>query len=265
MLKITLKLVKGLGYYQVDDAFSENNMMPLLNFSCNRMLGHMQNAVSQKEDFLSFLNCISLIHEEVATILAIVEPYKKATFNQSMHEIIAQNANFKHVIEPVYYCKNSGMSCCQSALNAAEFRKSGGSDGMSPVLKIGLGKNNYHENGFLLHFGELHDVFEFSDDLLSAIEIDAYFGNFHPSFSLKASVYKPSEIISDVEKLFTEKMVSNHVLVVIDSTIGMTDDGKLEEFISHNKDRINNKEMSVVNLRSLQKMISPAWICMEVA
>ena len=68
----------------VDKKFRDKKITDLLQISYFRIMNAMQEAILRKNDLILFSNQIELIHQEIQTILSIVNPYGPQEFSQSI-------------------------------------------------------------------------------------------------------------------------------------------------------------------------------------
>jgi hypothetical protein len=247
--KITCNLLASLQESGVHQAFDAASLQPLLQFCYQRMLCGMHHAVNGQTQFLKFLNQINLIHEEIATLLAVVEPYKIADFDALMQQTL-QPAHRYHGIEPQFYFKNSGMSCLRSALGAMEELKASVDPTGSSRLRIGVVEGNYFENTIFSSVADFHDL---GQEPTSTQKLDVCVGHFRPSCDSGASCYVPQNMTAQIDQLFANGLVAPHLLVVIDNTISLTGESTLYQFVANHQQRIEDQSLSVVEVRSLQK------------
>ncbi len=247
--KITSKLIASFQGQGVHEAFEAANLQPLLQFCYQRMVCGMHHAVNDSADFLKCLEHINLIHEEIATLLAVCQPYKAADFDPVMRQV-SQVKYPIHDIEPQFYFKNSGMSCLRGALDAMEVCKASADPAGSARLQINFSKNNYFENKFFPSLAQFHEV---GNMPTSAKPLDVYLGCFHPSCNTSATRYVEENTVRMVDWFFSKNLVAPHFLVVIDNTISLMGDNPMSEFLAYHQHRIADQSLSVVEIRSLQK------------
>jgi hypothetical protein len=246
---ITCKLVESLQSLGVHEAFEAAHLQPLLQFCYQRMVCSMHHAANDPQDFLVFLKNINLIHEEIATLLAVREPYQADDFEPVMLQVL-QASHQPTGIQPKLYFKNSGMSCLYSAVSAMEVCKASTDPAGSPRLRIGVCENNYFENSSFLRLADFHDL---GKTPTSTRKLDVYVGHFHPSCEITATRYAPKDVAAMVDTFFESGMVAEHILVVIDNTISMSDERTMTDFLTQHQQKIADQKLSVVEMRSLQK------------
>jgi hypothetical protein len=248
--RMTMKMLEGLQDLHVDDVFNAYKLNSLLQFCYARILVGMSNAVEVKSNFPKFINQINLIHEEIASLLAVVEPYKKSDIHPVMLEA-DQKRWVQHGIKPRFHFRNSGMSCMQSVLSACERKIYQRAD---PVAKatIGFSTDSYFENLKIADLWHMRQKGSADNPVF-----DIWVGHFHPSCNPATQTYHPEDMIASIENIFTAKQASPHFVVMVDTTVGYFSKSRgashIDDFVSHFKNKIQEKKMSVIDVRSLQK------------
>jgi hypothetical protein len=248
--RMTMKMLEGLQDLHVDDVFNAYKLNSLLQFCYARILVGMSNAVEVKSNFPKFINKINLIHEEIASLLAVVEPYKKSDIHSVMLEA-DQNRWVQHGVKPRFHFRNSGMSCMQSVLSACE-RKIYQRADPGAKATIGFSTDSYFEN---LKIADLWHMRQ--KDSADNPVFDIWVGHFHPSCNPATQTYHPEDMIASIENIFTAQQAAPHFVVMVDTTVGYFSKSRgvshIDDFVSHFKNKIQEKKMSVIDVRSLQK------------
>jgi hypothetical protein len=260
-----VNLLRGLEQFPIDRTFSEHGLEDLLRFSYNRILSAIQAAVDISNDFLSFLNNIHLIQEELATILAVARPYQHDDFNCVMREkskLLPQD--FCPWIKPVFYLKNSGMRCLELILSGCERQKNQNTES-TRTLNVAVQKGCYYEVPLVLSRTN-HQCFELEGEHACTVPVsdfrfevpdgeglDLFIGDFHHGISTELAAYRPEDLIRQIDLLYDNDLVSERFTVAIDQTIGLPDGAEIQEFLSHNRVRIEEGKLNVAVWRSAQK------------
>jgi hypothetical protein len=263
----TANLLKGLNDSNLQRTFESKGLGDLYQISANRILASMEQIVTHKDNFNQVLDHIQLIHEEIATLLTIAQPHKSSDFNQMMRSVTdLMPKDFNPNIEPEYYLKNSGMRGLATVFTGVEKLKGTGQ------LNIAVQNDTYYESAFVITGDKEHStlgnrdhsLFSLDGDKvdetantmkqeLSGKKLDLYLCEFHHNISYSKTNYQMENLKEQVDKLFSEDMVSEQFTVAIDNTIAETNGQEFKDFLKHNEKRITDGKLNIVFYRSAQK------------
>jgi hypothetical protein len=251
---VTQQMIDGLKKLPIHQNCTKNNADTLLQYLYNRILGHIQNANAHKDDMAAFINDTHLIHEEIATMLAIAQPYRQQDLDLGM-----PNAG---TVRPRYEFKNSGMNAFNAVLSGIEAQKG------SRALNVATQKGSYYEQSMFVvghspHYQKSVMDGEQVPDSLAKIRntlppgqlLDLFVGEFHHNISTERNRYQPENLIEQVRAMLDAQppLVSPRFTVAIDSTIGLTDAPEIANFLKAFRAEIAAGTLNVVLFRSGQK------------
>ena len=265
----TTALLKGLETMDIHGAMTKEGLEPLLQLSLNKIQASMQKAIALKDDARGFETQISAIHEEVATLVCLGRPLTPQKFDEMMNEVapLLPKGMSSEVVS-TYQMKNSGMRSLSSVLSGLEALKAPGSG-----LNIACQKDSYYESStYLLPGGQNVKTFELDGRTLDGSvgtigdkltegskenappqKLDLFVAEFHHNISYDLERYVAEPVKDQVDKLFEKGLVSDKFTVALDVTISRTDAPEIQDFLAHNKDRIESGQLNVVFYRSGQK------------
>ncbi len=266
----TTGLLKGLR--EGGDLFSRFKRLGLegaLQISLNKIQACMQEAIVQKNDLFAFADQVQLIHEELATLLAIAPPEGLEDFDATMRAVTTDMVpvGFPDELLPRFYVKNSGMRCLSSVISACEQQNAVANK--LTGLTIAAQSDCYYESSMNLGRAQTHTVYRLKgSDLAGSVgsirgelskgegpsrKLDLYICEFHHNISSVLEQYNEENVTEQVNALFENGMVSDHFTVAIDTTISSPDSYEIRRFLEANKDRIAGGRLNVVFYRSAQK------------
>ena len=273
--KATANLLRGLAAYKVgeggvDKAMQDLKLDEVLQTAYYRMLNAMASAVNYKNDLVSFMNQIEVIHQQIATILTLLEPYGPDAFGDSIQRMLvdSKGPDGKPVIppgleKPEVQLKASAMHSLASILGGVESMKG------SNNLNVSVLKDNYYESAGAIDAANTYSVSQLDGDALRAPDgvgtrpldrntignapLDLFVGDFHHNIALDRNHYQVENLQHHVDELYNKGLVADKFTVAIDSTIDFIRSPEIQAFLEHNKDRIKDGKLNVVLFRSAQK------------
>lgn len=259
LVPLVTKQLQALGR-KIIPILVDNNTGSLAQFALNRMSGHMEKALAHIDNMPAFLDDMHLVNEELATLVALTEPYNPNDFGR-LYEAEAGIKPDGVDVAPRHQFKNGGMHAFNAVLSGVE-QLTGRRD-----LNVAAVKGSYYEESDHVLAETAHynrSVFDGSDvngsvdrirdNLPPGKKLDLFLGEFHHNIS--ASVqdsYKAEDLIAQVNKLYEQDLVSDTFTVAIDTTIAKTDGPEIKQFLEAFADKINGGELNVVFFRSGQK------------
>lgn len=261
----TVQLLEGLQPHNIDEFYANQGITDLLQLSYYRIMNAMGEAILRKGDLMAFNNQIELIHQEIQTILTIVQPYKNEEYSKVMEEkFTAGESSFlsSDLPPPLFHLKSSGMHCVANSLAGVEAQKG------TNRLNVAVLKNGYYENEELLRYSKTYNLSTFDGDLYKNEKdvknafkeppnepLDVLFCEFHHNFSPTVKKYQPEYIADYITGLFKHRMVSDKFTVVIDTTINLEKSEEISSLLNDKfiKNLINDGKLNIVLLRSAHK------------
>lgn len=241
------QLIKGLMGEIDQDKWIALNANPdtreIIQTSLFRLMLHLGHAENQMHDFAKFTHAMELVHCELATLLAIVSPFKENDF-------------------PAIYKKQ--LDCVPSEL--APFVKVGIA---KSAMNIFAGINAAVKSGYpdLQRVHEAHSYYEevnliganrTTADVLANSEIkrvDLYVGEFNHNINIDPTLqrYRPGDIQGEVDALLKAKPDTKHMTVAVDCTIDFIHSDKAKALLTHFSKEIKDGKLNFVFFRSGQK------------
>lgn len=265
----TLGLLKGLATADVHGAFAREGLGDHLQISLNRIQAAMQSATEPGASFRTFQAQVGLIHEEVATLLAVAKPIRADTFSAEMNRVSPLlPKGFLPEVSADFRVTNSGMRSLTSALTGLEALKT--SLGGGSALNIAVQADCYYESSLYV-LNEKNENRSFTidgralDTSVGGIadslaptgstpkKLDLYVAEFHHNISYGLETYVAEPVKDQVDKLFAKGLASDKFTVALDVTLSRTDAPEIQDFLAHNKQRIEDGQLNVVFYRSAQK------------
>jgi hypothetical protein len=194
-------------------------------------------------DYNQFTRSIELIHCELATLLAVTEPFKETDFPSILKTTL--ETSLPKWVSPLMKC---GMT--KAAMNTFAGVNKAVYDANPNFIRV-YTKDCYFENVDFL--GKTKDFNEAIEDP-SVTHIDIYDGIFNPNISVETDQthYKESDIALDIKKIL-KKNGNTPFTVVVDSTIDYIHSKKNAALLDEFKSEISTGKINFVFLRSGQK------------
>ncbi len=244
----TLKLLKGLLQEISDATWEKLHQDPvhkeLIQNALVQIHHHLAAAERYRSEFVKFTDTIELIHYELAQLLFIMAPFKRADFGPILR------ASLGHSL-PTSLHRYIQAGISKSAMNTmagvcAAIRKTSNS-----VVKI------YDENS---HFEIVQFVAPSTHardptSLSKKAPADLYLGEFHHNVKLLYThdSYQPGDVIGQVDSLLATRDSRHPLTVTLDATIDFIQSKHLQEFLEHFSQQIIDGRLNVVIFRSGQK------------
>ncbi|MGH8735294.1 MAG: hypothetical protein ACREVB_16540, partial [Burkholderiales bacterium] len=253
---------------------------PVLHAAYVRILGAMARAIVTAGELQSFLNSVEIIHDQLQLILGIVEPHKQDTafaagITRALRqaplpragELPSDQPTLHADLEPVVHHKASSMHSLASVVSATEEQKAAGK-AQSRSLSVLVLKDNYYESAGAAEHSKAHlvsvlDGYKLGSRAIKArhfeggakpsAPVDIFICDFHHNISVERGEYKVEKVTHQVDELFDAGLVAQQFTVAIDCTVDFLRSADVQDFLLHNKDRIDRGELNVVLYRSAQK------------
>ena len=225
----------------------------------------MNEAVFKKDDPIAFLNQIELIHQEIQTILGILQPYDDRQFS----EIMSQNltTGLKPLIPqslglPQVHLKTSGMHAMMSVVSSVEQQK-----GVNH-LNIVILQDSYYEGSECLVRAQAYTIRMLNGDVFNTqgIEaalprrpddkpIDLFVGEFHHNISFTRQVYRKEMIKEQIKEMLKRGWVAEKFTVLLDVTMDLERSDEIRNLLADPEIQqlIKDGRMNVALTRSAQK------------
>lgn len=269
----TVDLLHGLADYKpneggIDKVFADKGLTDLLQTSYFRMAIAMQSAIDGQGEMVSVLNAIETINQELAMILAIVEPHGQNAFGDGIRSAMTTGSDQKPptipvgLETPIVHLKPSSMHCLASIASSVEAQKG------TNELNVCVLKDNYYEGVGALTNSNTYKVSVMDGDKLGDKQnpvpldlkpfkdkapLDLFVCDFHHNISIDRQHYKVEDLSRQVDELFANDLVAKKFTVALDCTIDFINSPDVRDFLEHNKARITSGELNVVMYRSAQK------------
>ncbi len=242
--KGTFLLLSGLANCGVDKAFSDKGIAKLLQIAYFRMLNAMNGAVHAKHDLLKFVNEIEVIHQEIQTLLTLVEPHDSSVFSTSMIRRLSPIANA--------YLKASGMHCFSSVCAGVEKQKG------SRELRVAvLSDSYYYASSDNLKLAKTYDVIPVMEGqpFTASGKVDLFIAEFHHNIAVDKKVYMPVNVLDKIKGLYAQGVMADQFTVLIDTTIDLEKSEEMKALLSDPliSKLINEGKLNIAIIRSAQK------------
>ena len=251
-----VKLLDGLAGKHIEQAFASKGLEGLFQWVCNRLIVFMKRALAASDSMMAFLNELHLIHEELATLLAISAPYQQADFERAMNAGDAPlPKGWPSTLAPQHRIKNGGMACIQAIYEACCTQKQVAS---AEPVRVLTQKGLYYEVKKMLP-PEAADWADSGGQ--PSCPADLVFCEFHHGMEFsRTAAYHCENLIEEIDGLFDRGLAGAHLSVAIDITLGLVScSTEISEFLSHNRSRIEAGQLNVVIHRSAQKYDMLGW------
>jgi len=265
------KRLHSFAHGVADKAYREAGLQDFLQFSMNRLLFLMQRALDKKAIFPVFLHYVERIQEEITNIRMMATLATKQDVQRVLEDTPLSRKLAGAGIKSSFFFENCGMSCVEALFHAWETSLSDHRDksGIHQPPVIVIFQYTYPEIQAIAKLGERYPVITVNEynpscveDLKKKLEeefggrkIGLIFAQFHSSCSSgnQPPVYKKADITGNIEKMYAEDMLSEHLTVALDSTIGLIADPHIEEFCDHHSERMSDGALNTAVFRSAQK------------
>lgn len=261
--KVTMQMLEGiqdafdkpgLGKRMLDDACLDPVTGPVFQYLYNRILGHLQDALEHTGSLGAFTNHIQLAHEEISTLLAILQPHDPAALDLGLPKAGG--------IEPVYGFRNSGMNAFSTILSGVEALK-----GSRALNVVSLAGTYYEETlGVLAHAAHYQASTLEGEDVGGSIDrirqqlgpegrVDLYVAEFHHNISTEKNQYAQEEVAQQIRALLDAdpRVAAERLTVAIDTTIALGRAPEIEALLETFKREISDGKLNLVLFRSGQK------------
>lgn len=244
----TLKLLKGLLQEISDAAWEQLHQDPvhreLIQNALVQIHHHLAAAERYRKEFAKFTDAIELIHYEIAQLLFIMAPFKRADFGPILRTSLGHS--LPTCLHPYIQAGISKSAMNTMAGVCAAIQKTSKS-----AVKI------YDENS---HF----EIVQFVAPSTPASDpsrpskqapVDLYLGEYHHNVKLLYThdSYQLSDVTGQVETLLAASDSRHALTVTLDATIDFIQSKHIQEFLEHFSQQIQNGRLNVVIFRSGQK------------
>lgn len=261
----TAKLLRGLDVAQTRAAFKEAHLEPLLHATCQHICDLIKKCLFVQDDFLAFLDTMHAIHDDIMLLVAVTKPYQR----QDMHAILRDAVGDLGLtelkdVEAHFNIENAGMRGASAVLQASISHKRA-MDDAAPVHVMALG-HNYRESlrtlGDAVHGmrAEIIDQGKSADGLrylrersATAPKVDLLMCEFRHNIHHECTQYGAEDLSTYVAMLIDNDMAGVQLTVAIDTTMNVTDERMLKDFLRANAAYIASGKLNVVFYRSAQK------------
>ena len=212
-----VKLLDGLAGKHIEQAFASKGLEGLFQWVCNRLVVFMKRAVAASNSMMAFLNELHLIHEELATLLAVSAPYQQADFEGAMNAGDAPlPQGWPSTLAPQHRIKNGGMACIQAIYEACRTQKQVTS---AEPVRVLTQKGLYYEVKKMLP-PEAADWAESGGQ--PSCPADLVFCEFHHGMEFASTAaYHSENLIEQIDGLFDRGLAGEQLTVAIDITLGL--------------------------------------------
>jgi hypothetical protein len=260
----TMDLLEGLMNPQLIKVLQAQKIPPeFMTFTYHRIASAMEKATLNKNNFSEFFEQTQLIHEEIATLLAVTQPYSLADSQHILHREIANvvpERFFSENIAAFSSFKNSGMRGLSDTVTALSWAKGGD---QFTSLNVAVQKDAYYESlQEVLQHNPLHQVKTVDtdntlegdySDFSPEVKLDLFVCEFHHNISPSRKDYYAEDLTAQVNRMFEGNMVADRFTVAIDTTIAHTNSQEMQNFLESQRERIESGALNVVLYRSGQK------------
>lgn len=264
----TWKALDGLAAYQknggIQQTFKDKGIEGLLQLSYFRMMHAMGEAILRRDDQIAFLNQIELIHQEIQSILAIIQPYDDQDFAAAVIERMTKGKEpiVPEVLgSPKVHLKASAMHGFSSILSSVEAERG------NNKLTVAILKDCYYESSGIIEHAKTYKPYLLDGDKFNEQGIDGAFAKtpekpidlfvceFHHNISLERQVYKPENVLSQIKQMVEKGLVADRFTVAIDMTMDLENSTELRELLEDKTIQalIQEGKLNLVLLRSAQK------------
>jgi hypothetical protein len=264
----TWSLLNGLAEYgkngRIDQIFKDKGIIDLLQMSYFRMMNAMHEAIFRKDDQIGFNNQIELIHQEIQSILTVVQPYNDQTLAEAVVEKLAQGDDPvipRNLDKPQVHLKASAMHGISSIIGSVEAQKG------TNKLNVAVLKDSYFESSDVLKEAKTHQLYVLDGDNFNQKGIDEAFENppsqyidlfvceFHHNISPDRQIYQLEKIAEQVKDMVFNGLVADKFTVAIDTTLSLENSQDIRTFLADPviKTLIEEGKLNVVLVRSAQK------------
>ena len=253
----TVELLRGLAEHDIDRVFRNKGIGDVLQISYFRMINAMNEAILRRDDLTAFNNQIELLHQEIQTILAMVEPYPNGEFAKSVMTNLTTGEKpliASDLPQPQVHLKHSATHSISSTLASVEAQKG------NNKLNVAILKDSYYESGHLLEQSRSYQLTSFDGDqgrfdTPPVAPLDVFLCEFHHNISVTRQDYRPERIKDFVKEMVAQKRVADQFTVIIDTTINLEHAEEIRAFLEDPviKQLILEGKLNVVLVRSAQK------------
>jgi len=206
----------------------------------HRIMLHLQTAVMNVHNFRKFYKAIDAAHAEFTAFLVLYHPFDPSTFEETYRRFLNSID-----IHP------TSIGLAKSAMNVfAGINSAVLKDNPNPVRICA--RHSYYEEVELVGGNSTLDE-TLADDTID--KVDLYVGEFNHNIVLESKYtnYKKGTLIEDIERIFTEKPLTDRLTVTIDATIDLANSEDLKELLRRFSDEISQGKLNIVVFRSGQK------------
>lgn len=243
--KATMDLLNGILSKVPDEKWHAVDplLSPIIQASLYRIHENLAMAELHLNDYKDFAQHIELIHAEIATILEIMQPYKKGDFE----EIFSQASE---TMVPVELRNNikSGLGKTSvnvfSAINAALHQS-------NPHFNRVYSKGFYFEQAAFVGYSN-----SFDEALQSDKKIDLYCGQFNPNIEIDSDFthYERRDIAQDLRDIVAKGLAAKQLTIAIDFTIDDYQSENVKNLLEEFKKEIKEGKFNFIFFRSGQKL-----------
>lgn len=265
--KGTMDLLAGIMTQDLGKTLQKQGLPPeFMTFTYHRIASAMEKAVANKDNFSQFMDQVQVVHEEIATLLAVTQPYSLADSQHILRrevENVLPEGGFAENVVAFSSFKNSGMRGLSDTVTALSWAKGGD---QFARLNVVVQKDAYYESlQEVLKQNPLHSVETLNTDRISEslgddfsyfppeVKLDLFVCEFHHNISTSRKEYFAEDLSHQVDKMFENNMVAERFTIAIDTTISHTNSKEIQDFLTRQKDRIESGALNVVLYRSGQK------------
>ncbi|PTY01612.1 hypothetical protein DB346_12805 [Verrucomicrobia bacterium LW23] len=259
--RVTESMLLGLTKVIPKEVGNKPPLGETVQYLYNRILSHIANATAaaQRQDMGAFMNHTGLVQEEIATLLALVQPYDPRQLSLGFPELPE--------VEPMHSFKQGGMGAFSSILRGVEAIV--GRRDLNVMVLEGV----YYEESLhvLEHSSNYRTGSMKSDNVDGSIEamrgklgtdsdgrprtLDLFVAEFHHNISTEKTAYQAEKVLEQVLTILAADppIAGKPLTVAIDTTISRGDDPGIAALIKGLEKQIEDGDVNLVLFRSGQK------------
>lgn len=234
---------------------------PVLEYLCNRIVGHLENALAAQDSQVRFLDHMHLVNEEITTALTLLRPYDRAALDLGLPTLAGPRPDVPG-IAPRYAIANGGMNALSMVLSGVQAQKG------SASLNVLMQRRSYYEEsayavGEIARYRQFafdgrdagHGVLALQDQLAGGAPLDLFVAEFHHNVTTDDNRYAPENVAKQVQALLASDppVLASPCTIAIDTTMNLSNQSDITGFLMAVKEHIDSGRLNVVLFRSGQK------------
>lgn len=238
--------------------FAQRGLSDLIQCTYFRINLAARQARFCQDDLKKFVGQLDIINQEIQMLLTLVPLYDDRHLERTLVKGLKQHVLMSSSLNLQAFAMPSAMHCLASIISSAQNQKGG-------AIRVAIQQDSYYESVNLLSEQAMVStcilpVDGFDHNRCAVAEplpgdIDVYLCEFHHNISIRRSLYRLEDVLSQLAELFAHGKVSSRFTLVIDTTLDLDFSREIKRLLNDSRvmNWVDQGNLNIVLFRSSQK------------